>query len=517
MRLILITLSLLFTITASAKKKEDLVLKNERVIGKTVDGTHILGTEYIFPERVHEAFLYKDGGLLTIQSRNLRQNGVDLSNGGKIFQYDINNDTLLWSKKISYSKESILQFDNTLIFNYERKVQRLDAYTGKKMWELRSNINYIDPHYNIGIGYNLEKHEKYNELQGADLNRGKLRWTRSLNINYGWSDTFYMNDSVLVVVSDGLHTINLRNGEGWDYKVKTGERSYKRSTAINAAGIATGLLFGVFFYSTGYDVISDLSSNVLLDDKFIYFASKEQIVRLEKSTGDIDWRKPLPNKDTSKSFIFMNDSTVFLINGGWTYVDGVRKDMGVPFITAYDKNSGFQKFLVTLDKKEDPIFDYERLGDNIYLLFKNRMRKYSAKTGELLLDKFCSEEQFGEITHFVDDKVFIAGQDELMYRLIDSDLNKVFVHTKDGHVLAIDEDLNVSEIINSSELNVNKLSSDDFLFLSRNHYTEIYNHDGEKIAVLDIPSDSFLIDGVLYAKKDNSFFAIDLDQLKEKQ
>ncbi|WP_010423293.1 hypothetical protein [Anaerophaga thermohalophila] len=144
MRKIIIGFSLLVS-SVTFGQKDFQVLHNEKIVGKSlIDNTEIKGTEYVFPERIHETFLDTTNGFLTVQLRGLRKEKW-LSNKGNILQYDLNNKNILWSKKIAYQTSNLQQFSNTMIFTVANKSNCLDIRTGNEIWEVKNNIYYVDP------------------------------------------------------------------------------------------------------------------------------------------------------------------------------------------------------------------------------------------------------------------------------------------------------------------------------------------------------------------------------------
>jgi len=78
-------------------------------------------------------------------------------------------------------------------------------------------IYFANSKYNVGMAYQFlydggDGHYT-NEFMGMDLLKGRLKWKRNINRAYGWNDYFYLNDSTLMVVAAGLHTININTGE----------------------------------------------------------------------------------------------------------------------------------------------------------------------------------------------------------------------------------------------------------------------------------------------------------------
>ncbi|MBN2777948.1 MAG: PQQ-binding-like beta-propeller repeat protein [Bacteroidales bacterium] len=513
MRNIIIGLSLLIS-SVSFGQKDFQILHNEKVVGKNlIDSTEIKGIEYVFPERIHETFLDTTNGFLTVQLRGLRKEKW-LSNKGNILQYDLNNKNLLWSKKIAYQTSSLQQFSNTMILMVANKSNCLDTRTGNEIWEVKNNIYYVDPVGNIGVGYRFKNSAGYsNELEGIDLKSGNVIWKRGLNREYGWNDILYINDSTMIVVAAGLHSINIKNGQGWDYNTITGKKDYTGTAAANAVGVAAGLLTGTFVMSTGHNLVRDLVSNSLVDSSYIYFASKEQLSKIDKQTGKIAWKYSFPNDLASKSSIFMNDSVVFMVNKGYAFMGYRQLDFGKPFIAAFDRETGKQKYLTLINVKKDPILGFQILQEEVYLVFKNRIAKYSIQTGNQILEKEFPENNFGDLKYFVGNQVYTTNENDDLVSLPQSDTSKVFVFTNQRKTLSVDNQLNVTDTIDYEDLGIYYLRTADLKFISQNKQTLIINNDGKRIAEIEATTNAFLIGETLYDKRDNNFVAVDLKEI----
>ncbi len=236
------------------------------------------------------------------------------------------------------------------------------------------------------------------KLEGIDLKTGDVLWKRELSREYAWNNVFYLNDTTLLAVAAGLHTIHLKNGSGWDYNTVTGDKDYSVTNTANALGAVAGVLTGTFVISTGYNLVRDLVSNVLADSTDLYFASKEKLARVDKNTGEVIWSFPFPQNLPSKSVIFANDSLIYMINKGSAFMGYRQLSYGKPFLAAFNKNSGKQRFFSIIDVKDDPILGFQQVDDVFYLVFKNRVAKYSSKNGNLIQDKEFPEDEFGELS-----------------------------------------------------------------------------------------------------------------------
>ncbi|MBK6399640.1 MAG: PQQ-binding-like beta-propeller repeat protein [Bacteroidetes bacterium] len=499
------------------QKNQIQVLSNEKVLGKSlVDSIVFKGMEYVFPDRIHETFLDTTTGLLTVQLRGLSKNGKWLDNSGKIIQFDIKNQKVLWSKNIVYEANILQQFNKTMIFSVGNKSSCLDIYTGEELWEVKNNIYFVDPMENIGLGYKFKNSSGFtNELEGIDLQNGNVLWKRDLNREYGWNDVFYTNDSTMIIVAAGLHSININTGKGWDYHSVTGKKDYKGTVGANAAGLALGLLTGAFAMSTGHNLVRDLVSNTIVDSSNIYFASKEQLVKIDKQSGEIAWKFSFPNDIASKSSLILQDNVIYMVNNGVAFMGYRQIDFGKPFFAAFDKQTGKQIFLTNLNVKDDPILSYEINNGAMYFVFKNRVAKYSMDTGNEILQKEFSKENFGELKYFVGGNVFITSQNGDLLNLHQSDSTKLFVFTNQSKTLSLDDQLSITKSIDFNEISIYYQRTKDFKFIAKDKNTLIVNNEGKSIAEVEATFNASITGNTLYDTQDKSFIIIDLNKIIE--
>lgn len=293
----------------------------------------------------------------------------------------------------------------------------------------------------------------------------------------------------------------------------TGKKDYTGTVAANAAGAALGILTGTFVMSTGHDLVRDLVSNCLVDSTYIYFASKEQLVKIDKQSGELVWMFPFSDDLASKSSIFMKDSTVFMINKGMAFMGYRQLDFGKPFLAAFNKQSGKQIFLSFINANDDPILSYYIKNREIFLVSKSRIAKYSMQTGDLIVEKDIPVDNVGELKYFVHDQVFITNQNGDLMSLSQSDSSGVFVFTSQGKTLSLDSELTITKSTEYVDLSICYLRTKDCIFIAKDNKTVVLNSTGQRIAEIDASSNSFLIGNTLYDPLDKRFIAIDLQNI----
>jgi len=318
------------------------------------------------------------------------------------------------------------------------------------------------------------------------------------------------------VVAAGLHALNTTTGKGWDYNTITGKKNYKVPVVANVVGAVAGVLTGTFVTSVGHNLVRDVTSNTLVDSSSIYISSKEQLAKVNKQTGEVVWKYPFTKDLASKSSIFFNDSLVYLVNKGFAHMGYKQLKFGKPFIAAFDKQTGEKKFLTLTKDANNPILSYKILGNDIYLVFKNRLAKYSKDSGTLIKDKKYSKDSLGELKYFVGNQVFVNDKNNDFVNLNNSYKTKIFIFTSSGKILLIDNQLNIINTLDYKDLSLDYLHIKNYKFLAKDNKTLIINNEGKIVAELKVSSEAYLAGSTLYDKQNDDFVAINLkDILKD--
>ena len=525
---------LFFSTTAFSQKKELKVMTETKIVGKNyMDGSDIEGIEYKFQDRIDNYFFDTENRFLTLQLRGYKAMTEGLKAKGNILQYDLNNHKILWTKAIDYDMCELLKFDNLLIFNDYNDAYGLDANTGENLWRVRNYIYFANPKRNVGVAYEyIAAGDGYytNNLFGVHLWSGKPLWKRSINRAFGWNDYFYLNDSTLLVAAAGLHSININTGEGWDYNTPTGKNLNvtPSGTEITGAviggligGLVGGLIGGVIGGSltnygaliTGSEVIRDIASNTLINNDFIYFASKDTLTKLNKHTGQPTWKCTFEKDITSNSFIFLNGNELYMINNGFAFRGQRQIDYGKPFIAAFNATTGKQKYLQLLNKNDGPVIDFKLIDNEIYLLFKNAIGKYDLESGKQILETTFSKAVIGDLEYFAGNQYFIANRDDSFLFIDQYDLSTIQIYTTTRKIITLDEQFNVMHTINYENIGVYYEQYKDYYLIENDKKTFLVNTDGERVAEFEATANAFIMDNILYDKQFRSIIAIDLQNI----
>lgn len=503
---------ILFQTLNTFGQTEDIVTYHEKVYGNFyLDNSPIRGFELRFEDRIHKSFIDTMEGLLTVELRNTNNSGTKLRYKGRIVQYDLINNGVLWTREINYKKNNFDNINGTILISSLKSIYCLDLRTGKEALELKTDLYFSDRKKNLGLGYKFP-HGISNMLEGINLKNGEVLWTRKLNREFGWQDSFFLDDTTLLVSAQGLHTININTGRGWDYHTETFSRTFTSEVVSLIDSPLAHALFG-YQVKESFNVVKDLYSNCLVDSLILYFASKESLAGIDRNTGEVIWKISFPESNTSRSTLIMDDSLVYMFNHGYAHLWGNPVYYGKPFIAAFDKKSGDQKYFNLISQNKTAIMDYAINGNDMYLIYEHKIEKYKAKTGELLLEKYFSEENFGALLYFGGLKTFITDGYGSMIGLREYDSTKIYVFNERNEAHVIDTELNYFRTLPADDLYHEYLTTSEYKFLSREQSSVIINREGRKLVSLKATKNSVFVRSILLNTLEKSLSVIDLSGL----
>ncbi len=506
----------IIVIASFAQSSNSPIRSIEKTIGEIFETREgIKAKEYIFPERIFDSYMDTISKFLVVQLLGLDNSGKKLKNRGEILIYDVVGEKVKWSQKLSYQKSRIHRFGGTIIHTktgIDSKTVGLNIETGKKMWQVNHTTFFVDPVTQVGVGY-TGSGQYDNTLEGVDLKNGKALWRRELTREYGWNNVLQLNDSLWMLVAAGLHTVNIRDGSGWDHHAVTGKKDYRVTNAVNAAGVTLGLLTGTFVLATGHNLVSHVNSNVHSDSTGFYFASKEKISRIRKDEGSEFWWRMLPADLPSKSSIFVKSDTLFMVNFGYAFMGNRQINFGTPFFAAFDKETGNQIFFHTINNTKNPILDFKVENEKILLIFKDGIIKRSMRDGAQEFERTYNTDEYGELRYFVGNQIYAANADSSLTSLTLTNPSKKYIFTTESKVLELDNDFNITDKIDFDQLYLYYLEVKDYKFVAKNNKTVVLDADNNRIAEIDVTRRSTLIGNKLYDMQEKSFFEVDLSNL----
>lgn len=506
-----------FSLSGWAQKGAITGTENEVVFGTILKtGQTLKGTRFTFDDRIHKCTMDSASHLTALQLRGIAKNGKYIENKGYISCFDLNTQQILWSRKVNYQFTSVSHKPSSFLLTDIDKSICIDLRSGQDIFSLKKHIYYQNDKYKVALGYGTNGMLTSAEqtLVGYDLQNTQVLWKRKLTREYTWNDAFHIDDSTLMVVSSGLHTVNLRTGKGWDYDAITGSKDYTKTGIINGLGIGLGILTGTFVMATGHDVVSGLVSNVVSDSASYYLASLDKLARLDRSGKEI-WSVPLPKEMSSGSILFKKDSALILINKGSASFGRRTVPAGLVFLASYSLQNGKSNFFTTIEQPKTLLTDILVTADTIFLSTKTDIFKASLKDGSILATKGNLVPEKEEIhTILSKRKLYTAVNDSVYQNIAQTDSSSIPIYTSQEKILLIDAQLNIMQEKTYNDFYIAYLQKNGLTFISNKDKTIVLNKNGIAVAELQASRSAWLQGDILYETHDNTLNAINIKPLR---
>jgi len=482
--------------------KPTYTISNENVGFKIGKIDSIKGNFYNFDYDVFDYSLDSNMKNLFLVIRKTKENYY--KNKGYAALLDLGTNKFVWKKKINAfdlvdAKDALILSDGKFI-NYHHKSN------GKLIWYIEDQNFYFNKPNNLFFN---------REISAFDANTGVLKWNRNSDNNFGWNDSKFINDSLFVWASSGLHLANFKTGLGWDYKLVSGYSKPKMNAASNAAAIAGGVALGLLtgFYVVpggGENIIHGLSSNIAHTDSCIYYAASNKIISL-KIDGNMNWFSELKADSCGASKLILFKNYVLLLNTGYAYKNNQKINYGTANITLFDKRSGnkiYKKYLNT-----NQFIDVLILRNNwLYYIVGNTLVKFDIEKGALVGEFILDESKEIKNWFFVNnDAIYVSEKtNENVFKKLDS--VQIVVSSKEGKLKVITPNMDVSEIIDSENIFLNESVYKNNPIISKGEKTLLLSSTNSKLAEFNYYNPR-LIGNLICFKKRNKLITIDLDRI----
>lgn len=515
-KLFIIILSIHFLGMLSGQTNTPLILLNDSIVGTSYKtGFPVKVTRYDVSGKINKWYWDGVSENLLLELSGPDRKGPALLNEKILNMIDLKAKEVKWTRKESNNTSELKQHGNHYFLADKKKNQSLDPETGNTLWESKCDFYFIDPFLNIGVGYPVQSTS--NKLSAIDLSNGRLLWEKKIDRSYGWDDAYMLNDSILLIAVNGVHAIDLRNGREWNYKAKTAKKEIGKMIAINFLGILVGALTDSYFYQSQADVVSNMTSNMLIDpDDNVLHASRDMISRID-TWGNIIWSKPLPEKLASSSSLFLIDSVVYLINRGYALYNGEFSMIGDPYFAAFNLEDGNRFYLKKIPEKKEFIRHYQVIGDMLFILFEDKIDTYRLSDGSFIKETKLALQNKEELDVFMQPEGIYLKQNDTLFTDLAVDFgNYNLIKTTVGRVFVMNDSLETFITLDKEEL--------FYKIIDNPHYTLISQNESDYV-VLDASdhaqasftgsANMFLLNNKICFFNDHTLYEIDLDRLQQ--
>jgi hypothetical protein len=402
------TLFSLFISFAWGQKPSLYYSKKQTEIGSRTDLKPVQATTFSFSAPFYDAFYDSTTSRLFFSTRAKDPTGKVFSNNAFQYCLDVTNDSILWINDVK--KYDISRINDYLFFSGEEKTSRFNKKSGFEQYEYPSKIVFTDAKNKIGLSFNkLNSINSVENLKCISLDDGNLKWSCDITRQFDWNEARYLNDSILLIAASGLHGVNIKNGTTWSHPLITGDDKMKKFVFSPITEESSTLGKASFVSSPLESVVTQISSNILVEEDRIYFAGKDKLICVNHS-GKLIWSSDISVSPTGKSFLFINGNDISLFNLGVAAFKERIVDYGKPYLIGMNKMTGAVNFNQSLSIFNSPV-DFKISNGTLFVSTREKMYQFNIANGDMLFMLEFNERQYGRFQGFVDgDNYFVEKE-----------------------------------------------------------------------------------------------------------
>jgi hypothetical protein len=478
---------------------QENISSKDTIIGQNLlKHTSIKANKHSFNNDVYDMTL-KDNQLY-VQTRKMNKKHTKYKDDSYFLKINPENNAIMYQQQANYNTTSN-SFENSL----------------------KEKYIFIDTLYNIGITYDYD----LDTLRSYDLyNDTVALWSKALNsykdkdnsVRYPIENMLQIDDTTIVFSCGGLKAFNIINGNSWTYNINT----IKVDSTPVLVGTIADFALGVLFAFSGVDYnmgminpdakIKYSSSNTLYSYPFIYLANKDSLYSIS-TLGSLSFKDALPQKRTSSSNLFLQDSTLYLLSLGSLIENNEKVDNGDCFLISYDTSNGKQHYLLDINK-DYSVLDYKVQGDSLSILFENKLFIISLSQGKILKEyKHSLEREDEAFATFAYDNMFIK-QGSYYKNIQDVYPNDILLFLDNKYLNVYDDNMKKIKTISYDDIYFQNIYNTSLTLIANKKNTYIIDDQGLPLVSLDVSFNAILSSNKhLYDKKDNSIIDIDLSNI----
>lgn len=489
------------------------------IIGKKSDGTPLEAQCYTLPQRAETFSISYKEDYLCIVFRETTKNGKQLKDKGEIGFYDLKGQELLWKRPINFSKSRVTSLsEGVLLAQGGNKVSLLSKETGERKWETDLLPIYVDDSLDLLLGYSSAMS---NTLRAVYLKYGNDLWQKKIAHQYGWDQVVNTEGNQRLIVADNLHQLDFITGDLRTYPGSPGASDTKAAllqglaaVAGAAAGIAAsgGKAYSVYV-PAGPNTITSLNSNILMHNSHYYWADRKQISCIDTTMNAV-WQTKLSDSRGSKSWLFVQDDKLFMLNYGYGLANGIsQRKYGRPFIACYNLENGEEVFFNRLSMKKDVIEDAVRTKEALYMLFDDGLA-YQNLTDSVVNITPWDTKQYSKLQGMLFSTFYIANEDTTAFKPLHFDGEYCLVYNDQNTIYEINKELDIVQTYNPSQIYSTKFKLKDYLCINNKNDYWFIHEIGMPVAHFQakIKKGRVIDNKLLLLNDKNQLLFIDLDE-----
>jgi hypothetical protein len=397
---------------------------------------------------------------------------------------------------------------NNLLLSNEVRSVRYNKLRGYDEIRYDSKLIYTVPKYNRGFMYDRSQDQV---LHCVNLTLGTSTWSCSIPRTENWVDTRALNDSVVLIAASGLHAVNIRTGLLWSFPLSTAVRTNRSFVYSNAKYTTVQKVSTVIKTSAEDNLVTQIASNILVDDSRIYFASREKMIALNHR-GQLLWQLDLKNYPTSKMLITRTDSSLSLVNFGLATHSNNFVTWGRPFIITIQPSTGRIVNQNDLGHIEN-LADFIKTDDAFIFAGKGAVQEARPGKADLKTLLTLSPQKYGEFVEFINGDEYYTFKEGYYVPLnfINDKVN--YFRADNNKIYGIEEDQFKYEYHYTELFRLNKKYKNR-TFLYNDKKTLITSNNFELLFTIDLSDRNVILDDKLYFMGEASIYMLDLKALK---
>lgn len=508
--------------TASAQpERYQWIEVGDKSVGRTSGGGDIVAREYRSPWAVFDAAVDPATGMMLVFNRETGRGGR-WANMGNVMAYDMAADKMYWAASLANWHTQYIHTGRGLIKSWEvsKNSYGLNIKTGAQEWENDVAYYYVDTLLQIGVGYkfNALGEAAGSVLYGTDLGTGRKIWERKLPRRAGWNGVLRLGESTLLVASGGLHSVDLRTGQGWSVDMVTGRDEYN-GEVIEKMGRAEAMTFATNYtmrVKRGYT--HQLASNIVADGGMAYFAGHDKIVCVDMADGRVVWEHRFAaGAPAGNSDIFVRGDRLYMFSKGYGIRNNARVNCGTSFFSCFDKKNGSVLFDRELGSTRGVIGSVAVAGDFVYALTGGAVSKYSLADGSTVAEATLFKGRAAEGARLVSGgyyvKVSVDGNPEYFHEVKNGSMG---VYVPSSGLSVLNDDLSLKVLLLPDSVYWPMASTDGFRLLTAGAATVVVDGEGNPVSEINIGDRAFVAGDFVYGIDGNSVVKVAVSQITGK-
>lgn len=478
--------------SAQSRRKVDSEEVGSRIVGRDYERqANIMGREIVLDGNIRHMFPDTVNLSLFVQLERLSKSGNPL-NAGVLLTVDADKENVLWYQKVNNENEWLNPIGGVLLLESNVQTVCYDRTSGKELWRCKNHFSHASEKWGIVIGYKQTSSSLPRpKLQGINVQTGDVVWEIPVYSKYGWTEMNTMDDSLMLVVSDALYSINVKNGKVWSHEIFFKEVPFERGKE---------------------ELMQSLVSNIYVENHKIYVASCDRLFCFDKE-GNVLWMQGVPRKITGQSLLFSNGDLLYMVSLGYGKVRGLYPSWGHTYIASFNKETGFQNSFSGYPGKFGKINYVQLLRNTFYTLFERHMLSFPIDSIRGISSSvYTYTDEKDRMNYLVDENVFVL--DNSLYKsLHEYDSTKVYAVTGKHVLLCINEDMKSCEQLQPGQYWASYMVYEGYHFLANEEETMVINPRGELVAHLRVGKNAVRVGEKLFDAQNNRIVVVDLESI----